>query len=299
MTPEFRELALDTLYISPYNVRNDPGDLTELMASIRDMGVLEPILVRQNGEQYEVIAGSRRLQAARSTGHQTIPAIVLEITDPQMILTSLVENIHRKDLTLAERVKTYQALQQLDPDYHSHRSLAKVTGLSHQKITQDFQAYAVHQKLAPHGIRVASDLPPTALERQQGMVLPEYHAVLLHQAMTYLLEAETIPQEDADEQLVKLARLIVELSQEAAKATIEEVKAGRELAAHLFCFKGAEHGASKRSKHAAKRGEDGGVVTCACCEQALTLVHRRNGTHQVKRYSIHLVNQQELPGFNP
>jgi ParB/RepB/Spo0J family partition protein len=183
MTPEFKELELDSLYISPRNVRSDTGDLTELIDSIRDMGVLEPILVRQKGDEYEVIAGRRRLEAARIIGLPTIPASVLDVTDLQAIIISLIENIQRKDLTLAERVQTYQTLQQLDPDYRSQRSLAKAIRVSHRKISEDFQVYEIALKLQPYGIRVESDFPLSAPERQEGLVLPEYHAVLLHQAM--------------------------------------------------------------------------------------------------------------------
>jgi ParB/RepB/Spo0J family partition protein len=293
------ELALDTLYISPYNVRSDPGDLTELIDSIRDRGVLEPILVWQKGEQYEVIAGSRRVAAARQAGLSTIPASLLELTDDvQAILTSVIENIQRKDLTLEERVKTYQVLQKLDPDYRSHRSLAKVIGLSHRKIGEDFQAYEIALKLQPHGIRVESDFPRSSPERQSGEVLPEYHAVLLHQAISYLVETGAVPEEDADDQLVKLARLIAELSQDAAKATLEEVKAGGELAAHQVHSKAGQHSASPRRNTAATQRHHGVEVACGYCEKVLMLVHRSNGTHQVKRYSMHLLNQKELPGFN-
>jgi hypothetical protein len=57
-------------------------------------------------------------------------------------------------------------------------------------------------------------------------------------------------------------------------------------------------GAAGGSNAAPTQGEVGGVVTCSCCEQELTLVHLRNGTHQLKRYAIHLADQQQLPGFN-
>jgi hypothetical protein len=57
-------------------------------------------------------------------------------------------------------------------------------------------------------------------------------------------------------------------------------------------------GAAAGSNATPKQGEVGGIVTCACCEQELTLVHLRNGAHQVKRYAIHLADQKQLPGFN-
>jgi ParB/RepB/Spo0J family partition protein len=200
-----REILLDKLITSPLNVRKDLGDLSGLTDSVSDLGVLEPILVWWNGEQYEVLAGLRRGEAARRAGQTTIPAIVYEGTDAHAKRLSLVENIQRKNLSLVERVEAYKALQELDPMYSNHRALAKAIGQSHQKITQDFQAFETLNKLRPYGIRVASDLPPTAAERQQGTVLPEYHAVLVHQTMSYLAEVGAVTESDTEETMVKLA----------------------------------------------------------------------------------------------
>jgi ParB/RepB/Spo0J family partition protein len=217
------EIELDKLYISPLNVRRDPGDLDELIDSITERGVLAPLLVRRKGEQYEVYAGSRRLQAARRAGHSTIPCIVGEVTDLQVILISLIENVQRKDLSLDERVETYKALQLLDPEYSSHRAIAKAISRSHQKISQDFQAYEILEKLQPHGFSLASDLTPAAEGRQQGKVLPEYHAVLLHQVLPYLVADEIGTVED---KLVQLATTIAPMSQSDAKAYIAGLKGG-------------------------------------------------------------------------
>jgi ParB/RepB/Spo0J family partition protein len=188
-----KDIPLDILSISPRNVRKDPGDLTELIASISDLGVLEPILVRQKGEQYEVIAGRRRLEAARRIGLQTIPASVLELTEVQAIVTSLIENIQRKDLTLMERVETYQQLEALEPAYRKKAALAKVVGGSPQMIGQELQAYEIALVLQPHGIRVESHFRRSSPERQRGDVLPVYHAVLLQQASSWLRAKDIIP----------------------------------------------------------------------------------------------------------
>jgi hypothetical protein len=174
-------------------------------------------------------------------------------------------------ITLAERVETYQALRLCDAEYQSHRSLAKATGLSDQKITQDFQAYQVLVKLAPHGITVASDLPASSDERQQGKVLPEYHAVLLYQAMSSLAGDEA--GDAAEEHLLALARKLAAMSQAAAKAYVEAVKRRREVERH--------------QRDDTSSGTDGGVVTCAYCEHQLALTHVNGGTHQVKPYSPH------------
>jgi ParB/RepB/Spo0J family partition protein len=299
MHPVIREIELDSLIISPLNVRKDPGDITELIDSVMDIGVLEPILVWPKGDTYEVIAGSRRVQAARSAGHQTIPAIVVEVSHSQAVLVSLIENIQRKDLSLAERVEGYKALQRLNPEYHSHRSLAKVTSLSHQKITQDFQAYETFLRLQPYGIRVASDLPPNTDERQQGEVLPEYHAVLLHQAMSSLVAEGAVTIAESGEKMAELARLIAPMSQEAAKAVIEAVKAGNQPARGTQHFKATRHGASRRKKSSPKGRENGGLVSCSCCNRLLQLVHRADGTHAVVDTPFTRQPQLPAPEFHP
>jgi len=122
-------------------------------------------------------------------------------------------------------VETYQLLRQLDAEYQNHHNLAKVTGFSHQKISQDFQADEIRLKLEPYEIRVANDLPASSDERQQGRVLPEYHAVLLHQAMAFVAADET--GEAAEKYLLAMARKLASMSQAAAKAYVEVVKRRR------------------------------------------------------------------------
>ncbi|HZA23534.1 MAG TPA: ParB/RepB/Spo0J family partition protein [Dehalococcoidia bacterium] len=306
MSREFREIELDSLYISPYNVRKDLGDLTELTDSVTDLGVLEPILVRQKGEQYEVIAGSRRLKAARSAGHTTIPASVLELTNVQALLTSLIENIQRKDLTLEERVVTYQQLEALEPAYRNKAALAKVVGRSPQKIGQDLQAYEIALVLAPFGIRVESHFRRTSAERQRGDVLPEYHAVLLHQVSAWFRAKDLIPDDTFVELQAEWARRIAPHSQEKAEEIIAHLKSAADSIDTLVGQKEkpGRRGLSRSTNAqaasdtvAATQQEAGGEVICSCCGQELTLIHLSNGDHQVSRYSMHLPNQQELPGL--
>jgi ParB family chromosome partitioning protein len=125
-----RHIELDSLINSPLNVRKDPGDLDELTASITGSGVLAPILVRPKGDMYEVIAGSRRVAAARRAGHTTIPAIVVEVTDARAKLLSLIENLQRKDISIIERVEGYKALLDLNPAY-TYYTLAQDIGVLH------------------------------------------------------------------------------------------------------------------------------------------------------------------------
>ena len=79
------------------------GDLSELMASIAEKGIIEPIIVRQRGARFQIIAGERRYQAAVQVGLREIPVVIREVDDNEIIEIALVENIQRKDLTRVRR----------------------------------------------------------------------------------------------------------------------------------------------------------------------------------------------------
>jgi ParB/RepB/Spo0J family partition protein len=297
-----RELNLDALTISPRNVRIDFGDVDDLVASVTDYGVLEPIVVRPMGEGYEVLIGSRRVAAARRAGHTTIPSLVVDdVTDAQATLFSLIENLKRKDLTLSERVAGYKALLDLEPSF-TYQRLAQAIGVPHQKISQDLQAYEMQTRLMPYSISVASNLQPGDERRQRGELLPEYHAVLLHQALPYLDEYATGTGGGPDGALAVLARKIAPMGQFAARAYITSLKdgsaslddpAGEEDEAESITpwhQTGHQHSQSQPGTPEGKGRQDGGVVICAYCDQAVTILHTATGTHQVKRQSLHQEN---------
>jgi hypothetical protein len=75
------------------------GDLSELMASIAEKGIIEPIIVRQRGSRFQIVAGERRYQAAVQVGLRDIPVVIRELDDVEIIEVALIENIQRKDLT--------------------------------------------------------------------------------------------------------------------------------------------------------------------------------------------------------
>lgn len=96
-------IPIGNLKISKYNVRKETGDITDLVDSVRAVGILQPLLVRRSeGQEYEIIAGSRRFGAAKQAGLESVPVIIREISDEQAIIESLSENLQRGDLTLDE-----------------------------------------------------------------------------------------------------------------------------------------------------------------------------------------------------
>ena len=109
---EFRQLAPDAVHESPTNPRRSFAEtsLDELTASVRRHGVLQPILVRPNGDGFVLIAGARRLRAAKLAGCTTVPARVLELDDAAADEASIIENLHREDIHPLDEGVSYQRL---------------------------------------------------------------------------------------------------------------------------------------------------------------------------------------------
>src|ERR1700736_3621398 len=102
--PGLQELPIAAIRPNPYQPRDrfDEEGLGSLADSIREVGLLQPVLVRPAGDGYELVAGERRWRAARRAGLQVIPAIVRQTEDRQALESALVENLQRDDLNPLE-----------------------------------------------------------------------------------------------------------------------------------------------------------------------------------------------------
>ena len=120
-SPIGRMVPIDQIDPNPNQPRQVMGDLSELMASIAEKGIIEPIIVRQRGDRFQIVAGERRYQAAVQVGLDEIPIVIREVDDNEIIEIALVENIQRKDLTAFEEAEALQSLAdpvQLHPRGH-------------------------------------------------------------------------------------------------------------------------------------------------------------------------------------
>ncbi len=108
------EVPVGQLEPNPLQPRTvmDPARLQELSASIRESGMVQPILVRRTGEGYQIIAGERRWRAAQQAGLATVPITVREVADDRLLELALVENIQREELSPLEEAQAFQRLQQ-------------------------------------------------------------------------------------------------------------------------------------------------------------------------------------------
>jgi ParB family transcriptional regulator, chromosome partitioning protein len=111
--PEVQHLRVDAVVPNRYQPRQtfSPQELTELAASLKQSGLLQPVLVRRKGDgMYELISGERRWRAAREAGMETIQAVVRNCSDEESILLALVENLQREDLNPMEMARAYQRM---------------------------------------------------------------------------------------------------------------------------------------------------------------------------------------------
>lgn len=149
-----RELAVSQIDPNPLQPRErfDEEALVALTASISELGVLQPVLVRPAGDRFELIAGERRWRAAKRAGLQSIPAVVRTVDDTASLEQAVVENLHRQDLNALEEAAAYQ---QLIEDFGlSHDDVARRVGKSRSAVSNTlrlFQLPPTIQKLVAEG----------------------------------------------------------------------------------------------------------------------------------------------------
>ena len=140
-TPVGRMVPIEQVDPNPDQPRQVMGDLSELMASIAEKGIIEPLVVRQRGSRYQIVAGERRYQAAVQVGIREVPVVIRDVDDNEVIEIALVENLQRKDLTPFEEAEAMQTLAQKSG--YTHEDLARRLGKSRSSITESLALAAM------------------------------------------------------------------------------------------------------------------------------------------------------------
>jgi ParB family chromosome partitioning protein len=130
-----RRVPIEFVHANPRNPRTSFADaeLAELTDSIRERGIIQPIVVRSRGaDHYEIIAGERRWRAAQRAGLHDVPVVVLDASDAEALELAIIENVQRTDLNPLEEASGYQVL--MDEFQHSQDDVAKIVGKSRSHV---------------------------------------------------------------------------------------------------------------------------------------------------------------------
>ncbi|MEP7307630.1 MAG: ParB/RepB/Spo0J family partition protein [Acidobacteriota bacterium] len=143
--PIGRLVAIEQIDPNPNQPRQVMGDLSELIASIVEKGILEPLVVRQRGDRFQIIAGERRYQAAVQAGLRELPAVLRDVDDAEMLEIALIENLQRKDLTPFEEAEALQGLA--SSCGYTHEDLARRLGKSRTSVTESLALVAMPEEI--------------------------------------------------------------------------------------------------------------------------------------------------------
>jgi ParB family transcriptional regulator, chromosome partitioning protein len=133
-TPVIRNIPVEKIIANQMQPRRDMGDLLELTDSIRENGIIEPVIVRPRDGNFEIIAGERRYRAAKEAGLHEIPCIEHDVPDNEALEISIIENIQRKDLNVFEQAQSIRSLAEIYG--YTHEEIAKKIGKSRVTVSE-------------------------------------------------------------------------------------------------------------------------------------------------------------------
>lgn len=135
-------IPISSVVPNPFQPRTrfEDESLYDLAESFRKRGVLEPIIVREHGNSYQIVAGERRWRAAQLAGLKEIPALIREVPEEEVIVESLVENIHRKDLADVERENAIHELW-VSGRFKARSEIASALGLKEKEVSDSLDAW--------------------------------------------------------------------------------------------------------------------------------------------------------------
>ena len=143
--PVGKIVPIELLDPNPNQPRQAMGDLSELIASVAEKGVIEPLVVRQRGSRFQIIAGERRYQAAVQVGLREVPIVIREVDDNEIIEIALIENIQRKDLTPFEEAEALASLASRCG--YTHEDMARRLGKSRTSVTESLSLNGIPEEV--------------------------------------------------------------------------------------------------------------------------------------------------------
>jgi ParB family chromosome partitioning protein len=144
-------ISIELIDPNPRQARSELGNIEELMLSIKEKGVLEPILVRPKAGRYEIIAGERRYVASKKADLKELPCIEMNVEDNEAMEIALIENLQRKDLDVFEEADGLKALA--DVYGYNHGEIAKKIGKARSTITEIINVSKIPKEIRDYCIK--------------------------------------------------------------------------------------------------------------------------------------------------
>jgi len=171
---DFSNIEIDKIYPNPDQPRKSFEDIEELSNSIKENGLIQPIVIVKKEDKYMIISGERRFRACKMLNHKVIKSHILKADDKKIMELSLVENIQRDDLTDFEKAKFINQLW-LTGKYEKKQDLAKALGKSQSYISKAFKSVRMSNKVIKHieehkidlGLEIMQELSSVKDENKQ------------------------------------------------------------------------------------------------------------------------------------
>jgi ParB family chromosome partitioning protein len=259
---ELKELPIDKIKPNPLQPREyfDREKIRELADSVKEVGLLNPIQVRPKGKEYEIIAGERRWKACQVAGKKTVPSIIKKVDDAQLMIESLIENVHREDLSDIEKAKALKIIMQKGK-ITSIVDLAKRVGLSKSYIDMIFDVADIRKELPEQvkevSLSVISETRPLPKEERKKII-------------------EIAAEKELGGRKVRKLISVIKKAPPSLKKQILEKKLEPEAAERKLEVKVREKEPKAAAEIVAKE------VTCPICKIKLKLIHRYPRGHRVE-----------------
>ncbi len=146
----YRLVPIGDIKPNPHQPRAkiEDAEIQELIASIKEKGVIEPLIVKRTGKTYVLAAGERRLRAARRAGLKEVPVVIRNLTEQELLEIGLIENLHRKDLNPIEEATAYD---ELNRKYKlTHDQIAQLVGKERSTVTNTVRLLSLPEKVKKH-----------------------------------------------------------------------------------------------------------------------------------------------------
>ena len=146
----YRMIPISSIKRNPYQPRDqiDESEIKELVASIREKGLIEPIIVKRSGDGFVLAAGERRLKAAHVAGFKEIPAVIRDLTDQELLEIALIENLQRRDLNPVEEARAYE---QLNSKFKlTHTQIAALVGKDRSTVTNTVRLLSLPRRVVAY-----------------------------------------------------------------------------------------------------------------------------------------------------